>query len=100
MHGQPRRVGRRRRGALRRDFAVGLLHGLRPAAHVVAQLIGGKVIRIQPRAGLEADDVKTGTGERQYGDTAGGAESDDHHLPLPQFGRHACHTGPQRHGVT
>ena len=54
MDGKARRIGRRRVGAMGRDLAVGLLRRLRPAAEIVAQLVGREIARRQPGAGLDA----------------------------------------------
>ena len=74
------RRARGRRDALareRRDFVLRLLHRHRPVADVVAELVGREVALGQPGAGLEADHVDAGLRERQHGDAAGGAETDD-----------------------
>jgi hypothetical protein len=55
---------------MRRDFAVGLLGGLRPAAEIVAQLVGREIARREPGAGFEADHLEPGARERQRGDAA------------------------------
>ena len=59
------------------DLAVGLLRRLRPAAEIVAQLVGREIARRQPGAGLDADHVEARARERERGDAADRAEPDD-----------------------
>src|SRR5262249_447693 len=77
MDGQPRRVGRRGVGAMGWNLAVRLLRRLRPAAEIVAQLVGREVARREPAAGLEPDYLEPRARERQRGDAADRAEPDD-----------------------
>jgi len=62
---------------MRRNLAVCLLRRLRPAAEIVAQLVRREIARSEPGAGLEANNVKARARERQRGDAADSAESDD-----------------------
>src|SRR5215470_15505510 len=82
MNGKPRRIGRRRAGAMGWDLAVGLLCRLRPAAEVVAQLVGCEVARREPGAGFEAYPFEACTCERQRGDAADRAEAHDDDVRL------------------
>ena len=86
---RPRRVRRRRVGPVRRNLAIGLLHRLRPAAEVVAQLVGREVRRRQPRARFESDDVEPGLCERQRRHAAGGAEPHDDDVGAAKLSGHA-----------
>ena len=73
---------------MRRNFVLCLLHGLRPGAEIVPQLIGREIFRGKPAAGFESDHIETGLRERQHGDAAGRAETDHHDVSFFQS-RHA-----------
>ena len=85
---QPRRIGRRCIRPMGRDLAVRLLRRLRPAAKIVAQLIGSKIAWRKPGASLEADHLEPRLRERQRGDPADSAEPDDNDIRLPKVGGH------------
>src|SRR5262245_59452967 len=63
---------------MRRYFPVRFLNRLRPASHVVPQLVGSEVVRVEPTARLETDDAYTGPRERQCGHAADCAQTDGH----------------------
>ena len=88
MNGQPRRIGRRRVRPVGRDFAVRLLRRLRPAAEIVAQLVGREVARGEPGARLEPDHLEPGARQRQRGDAADRAEPDDDDIGLLKVDGH------------
>ena len=88
MDGKARRIGRRRVGAMGGDLAVGLLRRLRPAAEIVAQLVGREIARRQPGAGLDADHVEARARERQRGDAADRAQPDDDDVGLLKVDGH------------
>ena len=82
-HRMERGARRGRRGGVRPmgwHFAVRLLHRLGPGAIVVSKLVGHEVLRREPRARLESDDVETGLRERKHGHAASGAHANDHHI--------------------
>ena len=83
-----RRIGRRRAAAMDRDLAVRLLHRFGPAAVVVEELVRRVIARAQPGAGLQADHVHAGLGQRQHGDAAHRPEPNDHHVPFRKFNGH------------
>ncbi len=73
-----------------RDLAVRLLRRLRPAAEIVAQLVGGEIARREPGAGLEPDHLEPCARERQRGDAADRAEPDDDDVGLLKVDGHGC----------
>ena len=85
-----RRIRRRRVRPMRRHFAVRLLHGLRPRAVVVPQLVRREVFRREPRAGLEADHLEAGLRERKRGDASGRAHADDDDIGRFQISGHVA----------
>ena len=87
---QPRRVRRRRRRTMRGNLAIRLLDRVRPAAEVVAQLVGRVVRRRQPGTRLEPDDVDARLRERQRGHAARRAEADDDDAGPGELSRHGC----------
>ena len=90
VHHRMPAAGRRRRGggAHGRRFQVGLLHRHRPAAHVVADLVGREVAPREPRARFEPDHVDAGARQRQRGDAADGAHPDDDDVGFREPSRH------------
>ena len=73
---------------MRGHFTIALLDSLRPVAHVVANFVGGEIATRQPRARFEADDVDSGFGDWQRGDTTGCAQPNDHDFRRRQSSRH------------
>jgi len=73
---------------MHRDLPVRLLHGVGPAAHVVAQLVGREIGWVQPAARLETDDVEPRLREGQHGDAAHRAEPDDDDVGPVQLNGH------------
>jgi len=76
--------------ALGRDLAVRLLRRLRPAAEIVAQLVGGEIARREPGARFEPDHLEPCARERQRGDAADRAEPDDDDVGLLKVDGHGC----------
>ena len=62
---------------MRRYFAIRFLNRLRPASHVVPQLVGSEVIGVEPSARFETDDAQTSTRERKCGNASDCAQTDD-----------------------
>ena len=56
-----------------RHFAIALLDSLRPITNVVANLVGSEIAASQPSTGLQANDIDSGFGDWQRGDTSGRA---------------------------
>ena len=73
---------------MHRDLAVRLLRRLGPAAVVVEELVRRVIAGAQPRARLETDHVHAGLGQRQHGDPAHRAETDDDDIPLRELNGH------------
>src|SRR5262245_6514882 len=65
-----------------RNLGVRLLHGLWPAAKIVAQLVGCKIARRQPPPGLQADHLQPRLGEWQGSNATDGPESNDDDVGL------------------
>src|SRR2546426_11608910 len=75
---------------VRRNFVIGLLHGLRPAADVVSQLVWCEVGGSEPGSRLETDDFESGPRERQGSHPTHSAEPDDDDIGLRQANRHGA----------
>ena len=73
---------------MRRHFAIGFLHRLRPAADVISQFVGSEIRGSEPGSRLETDDFKSGPRERKRSHAAHGAEPDDDDVRLLQVNRH------------
>ena len=73
---------------MRGDFTIGFLDGLWPATHVVPQLVGSEVVRIEPSARLEANDAETSPGQRKCGNATDGAKTDNDDVGLRQVRGH------------
>lgn len=67
-----------------RYFAIRFLDRLRPASHVVPQLVGSEVVRIEPPTRFQTNDAQTGPRQRQCGNASDGAETDDDDVGLRQ----------------
>src|SRR5262249_6790924 len=73
---------------MRRHFAIRFLDRLRPAAHVVPQLVGSEVVRVEPAARLETDDAEASPRQWKCGNTPDGAETHDDDVGLRQVRGH------------
>ena len=101
-HRMKRRARRIRRGRVRpvrRHFAVRLLHGLRPRAIVVPQLVGREIFRREPCAGLEADHLEARLRERKRGHASGRAHADDDDVRRFQVSGHVVRSCVREHRV-
>ena len=87
MHRRPRGLGGTVR-ARRRNLTLRLLDGERPGAHVVPDLVRGKVLSCQPATGLESHDVEPRFSQRERSHATHGAEPHDHHVGSRQPSRH------------
>jgi hypothetical protein len=74
--------------ALRGDLVLRFLHGLRPVADVVTQLVWREISPGQPGSGFKSDDVDTGLRDWQRSNTAGSAKADDDNVGVFQPSRH------------
>jgi hypothetical protein len=68
---------------------IRFLDRLRPAAHVVPQFIGSKVVGVEPPTCFQTDDAQTGAGERKCSDAADGTKADNDDVGLRQVRRHS-----------
>ena len=90
MNRRPSRVGRGGVRPMRRHFVIGLLHGLRPPADVVSQLVWCEVGGSEPGSRLETDDFESGPSERKGSHATHSAEPDDDDIGLRQTNRHGA----------
>ena len=77
-----------------RHFVIGLLHGLRPPADVVSQLVWCEVGGSEPGSRLETDDFESGPRERKGSHATHSAEPDDDDIGLRQTNRHGASSLP------
>ena len=84
VDGQARRVGTRRARPVRWNFVLRLLHRLRPGAEIVPNFVRGEILRLQPGAGLEADDIDASLSKRQHRHSASSAQSNHDNIGLLQ----------------
>jgi len=78
---------------MRRHFTIRFLDRLRPASHVVPQLVGSEIVRVQPPACLETNDAEASPRERKRGNTSDGAETNDNDVGLRQVRGHGDISG-------
>ncbi len=83
MHSHARRIGSGCIRPVRGNFLICFLRGLRPAAKIIAQLIGREVALGEPRARFEADHFEPGLGQWQSRRATRGAEADDYDVGFP-----------------
>ena len=77
-------------GPMRGYLGVGLLHRLRPAAKIIAQLVRRKIARGQPVARFETYDIQPRACERQHRRATDGAQTHDHDIRALEISGHDC----------